>query len=82
MAANPELIDRACPVRPCVIERELDNCAQCSDFGCEKLAERLVTYESVVDRVGAPIPAEDRVRFIVPYENSLRLEKIRLSLNQ
>jgi hypothetical protein len=26
-----------CSTRACVIERELENCAYCADFGCEKL---------------------------------------------
>jgi len=46
MAENPHLIDQGCPVRPCVIEQGLENCAQCEDYdGCEQLAQRLVTYE-------------------------------------
>lgn len=77
MACGPVLIDTACPVRPCVIERGLVNCASCPDYGCEKLQQRLVTYESVVARVGAPIPEKDRARFIAPYENQARLEELR-----
>lgn len=26
-----------CPTRACVIEREMENCATCDDYGCEKL---------------------------------------------
>jgi len=26
-----------CPTRACTIERELENCAYCDDYGCEKL---------------------------------------------
>jgi len=26
-----------CPTRACAIERELENCAYCADFGCENL---------------------------------------------
>lgn len=77
MADNPQLIDSACPVRPCAIERGLQNCAQCADFGCEKLSERLVIYEDVADRIRDPIPKEDRVKFIAPYENKVRLEELR-----
>ncbi len=77
MSENPQLIDTACPVRPCVIEKELENCSSCSEFICEKLAELIVTYESVVDQVGAPVPSEDRTRFIAPYENFVRLEKLK-----
>ena len=26
-----------CPTRACAVEREMENCAYCSDYGCEKL---------------------------------------------
>ena len=78
MANSGQLIDASCPVRPCVIERKLENCSQCADYGCEKLTERLVTYESVVERVGVKIPMADRESFIAPYENLARLEKLRV----
>jgi len=77
MAENPQLIDNACPVRPCVIERALGNCAECPDYGCETLVKRLVIAEDVAARVGGPIPTEDRSRFIAPYENKVRLEELR-----
>jgi hypothetical protein len=77
MAVNPCLIDQACPVRPCVIERGLRNCAECSDFGCERLAQRLVVYEDIAAHMDVLIPEEDRARFIAPYENKARLEALR-----
>jgi len=77
MAENPRLIDRECPVRPCVIERGLDHCAQCADYVCERIKQRLVTYKSVVERVGGEIPEADRARFITPYENVVRLGKFK-----
>lgn len=77
MAENPRLIDDGCPVRPCVIEKGLDNCSQCADYGCEKLQERLVDYEEVRARVGFHIPEDDRRRFIRPYENKARLDALR-----
>ena len=79
MAEDPQLIDRACPVRPCVLARKLDNCAQCDDYaGCAKLAERLVVYEEVRLRIGVDFPEDDRACFIAPYENKVRLEALRL----
>ena len=45
MSENPKLIDQSCPVRPCVIARGLENCAQCQDYVCEKLTQRLVACE-------------------------------------
>ena len=73
---DPKLIDQSCPVRPCVIEKGLDNCAQCEEYVCEKLAERLVVYEEVRDRVGIEISEDDRLCFIGPYENKRRLDAL------
>jgi len=79
MAENPSLIDRSCPVRPCVMERGLDNCSQCELYICEKLAERIVVYEEVKNRVGLEIPEDDYLCFIRPYENKQRLDVLRTS---
>ncbi len=81
MADDPKLIDTSCPVRPCVIERGLDNCSQCEHCPCEKLAQRLVVFEEVKARIGAEIPQDDYVCFIQPYENKQRLDALRLSGN-
>jgi hypothetical protein len=77
MSENPKLIDQSCPVRPCVIEKGLDNCAQCERYVCDRLTERLVVFEEIRDKLGAEIPAEDRARFILPYENRRRLDALR-----
>ena len=77
IAEAPRLIDKACPVRPCVIERGLANCAQCPDYACEKLADRLVVYEELAARTPFSIPPEDQARFIVPYENKRRLDQLK-----
>ena len=77
MADDPKVIDLSCPVRPCVIARNLDNCAQCESYICEKLAERLVVYEEVQSRLQAEIPEPDYLCFILPYENKKRLEALR-----
>jgi hypothetical protein len=77
MADNPRLIDKSCPVRPCVIQRGIANCSECSDFICNKLADRLVVYENLAAKHRSPIPPEDRDRFIAPYENKARLDLLR-----
>ena len=77
MAEDPHLIDRSCPVRPCVIARRLPNCASCPEYGCPRLVERFVVYEEMAARRATPIPEEDRRRFITPYENKRRLEALR-----
>ncbi len=79
MSENPKLIDQNCPVRPCVIERNLGNCAQCDQYLCEKLKERIVIYEELCSTMKEPIPEEDYRDFIEPYENKRRLDEIRAS---
>jgi hypothetical protein len=76
-AEGLQQIDPACPVRPCVMERCLSDCSECPDYGCAKLAERLVVFEDIAARTKGPIPDEDRARFIAPFENKRRLEERR-----
>lgn len=77
MQENPQLIDKACPVRPCTMAKKLSNCAECEDYGCDKLRERLVEFTEMEKKAGHPIPDEDRQRFIEPYENKKRLDDLR-----
>jgi hypothetical protein len=77
MAQNPRLIDKSCPVRPCVMQRGLGNCSECADYVCDKLADRIVVYEQLAAKRADAIPAEDRARFIRPYENKERLSHLR-----
>jgi hypothetical protein len=79
MAHNPRLVDQSCPVRPCAMEKGVDNCSQCEHYVCDRLRERLVIFEEVRLRFGAQIPQEDRACFILPYENKQRLDALRSS---
>jgi len=79
LAEDPQLIDNNCPVRPCVIEKNIPNCAQCGAYVCEKLKERLIVFEDIRKKQEEPIPEVDRRLFIYPYENGDRLETLRRS---
>ena len=74
---NPRLIDRDCPVRPCVIEKEIDNCASCSDFICDKLKLRIVERQDIEKKLNRKLTEKEYELFIRPYESKARLEKIR-----
>lgn len=75
-ASAEKRLDSACPVRPCVLERGLENCAACEDMMCDKLRERLVEFDTIQAQYGQPIPKEDQRQFILPYENAARLRKL------
>jgi hypothetical protein len=77
MTDDPKLIDQDCPVRPCVIEKGLENCAQCDAYVCEKLKQRLVMYDEIKQRIAADIPEDDYICFIRPYENKRRLDALK-----
>ena len=76
MSDDPRLIDNACPVRPCVMEKGLNNCSECENYICDKLKERLVIYKEIKDRLNHVIPEDDYSCFIRPYENKKRLQEI------
>ncbi len=77
MADHPRLIDKKCPVRPCAIAKGIANCSECREYPCDKLSDRLVIYERLAAKHAGPIPPEDRARFIAPYENMERLDRLR-----
>jgi len=76
LADTAETLDTGCPVRPCVIAHGFETCAQCPEYICPLLAERIVTYEAMQAKFANPIPPEDRRRFIQPYENKPRLDRL------
>ena len=69
-----------CAVRKCSEERNLENCAHCDDFDCEKLKQKMdLVAQSIKDPDN--IPKEDYDRYIGPFLGRKPLTKIRESLN-
>lgn len=68
-------LDAGCPVKPCVIEKGLANCALCADFGCDKLKTRMDALGETLNKPDE-IPEDDYQKFIRPYESRKRLTKI------
>jgi hypothetical protein len=76
-SANSKLIDPNCRVRACVIRKGLENCAYCEEYPCGKLKRKFVDHGKVAKKYGKPIPEEDYVCFVKPYEAKKVLGKIR-----
>ena len=72
---TPKLIDNKCPVRPCVIEKGLENCSQCQDYPCELFNQRKVTNE--IFSKGKNLSSKEYSKCIKPYENQKRLDELR-----
>ncbi|MFX1514414.1 MAG: DUF3795 domain-containing protein [Promethearchaeota archaeon] len=79
---TPQLIDATCPVRPCVLSRNIPNCAYCEEFSCEKLQSRFVILEEKEKEANRVIPESDYLIAIKPYENYRRLHELRKELRK
>ena len=77
MADQKKLLDVNCPVRPCVIEKGLENCSACDQYACDKYKERITVYEDMRQKFGGDISEDDYLCFIRPYENKRRLDVYR-----
>jgi hypothetical protein len=74
---NPIRINKECKIRPCVLEKGLENCAYCERYPCEILEPKMIDYRKVMERYGAPLPQEDYELFVEPYENRQTLDELR-----
>ena len=72
--------DETCAVRPCAIEKNLENCAHCEQFGCEKLEPKMNFVEQNVKVDMSDIPEEDYNLYMKPFISKECLHKIRESL--
>jgi hypothetical protein len=76
---NGRLADKSCPVRPCAIEKGVDNCAYCDEYPCDKLEGLICSREKFVRRLGE-IPKEDYNLCLRQFENAPELASIRKAL--
>ena len=72
--------DPTCTVRPCSIEKNMENCAHCEQFACDKLEPKMNFVEENVKVDLSEIPEEDFNLFIKPFMSKEYLIKIRESL--
>lgn len=72
-----------CYVRRCAVRNGVETCAHCSAYPCEDVPRVSLSTdarERTAARLGTPIPEEDYLTFIEPYEGLKHLDAIRASL--
>lgn len=75
------LADKSCRVRPCVLEKQLENCAHCDEFPCDRLDPILCSGEKV--RARLPDMTDEEYNLCVRmFDNRPRLAAIRKSLGK
>lgn len=73
--------DKNCPVRPCAIQRKVENCGECEDFGCDRLKSRMNFIEEYVNDPHL-LSDRDYQLYIEPYLSKPRLNLIRRNLKK
>jgi hypothetical protein len=68
--------DKECPVFPCVQEKGFQTCAECDDFGCNKLKQRMDIVEQIAENK-KPIPPEDFEKYFKPFLSRQTMMEIR-----
>jgi hypothetical protein len=72
-----------CYVRRCAMRNGVETCAHCSGYPCEdvpRVSLAADARERTAARLATPIPEEDYLAFIEPYEGLKHLDEIRASL--
>jgi len=75
------LADKSCPVRPCAIEKGVENCAYCDEYPCDKLQDLICSREKFIERLGE-IPEEDYNLCLRQFESEPELARIRKALGK
>jgi len=78
-ASGNLLPDRCCIIRPCAVKTGVENCAFCAAYPCGACPPDM-DREKIAAKLGQPIPEEDYLTFIKPYERLKNLDRIRASL--
>lgn len=68
--------DTDCKVRPCALEKGVENCAHCSEFICDRLRTRIDFIENFLARNKKPLSEEDIEKYIKPYQNKDAMVKL------
>jgi hypothetical protein len=73
-----------CRVRLCAQHSTIDTCASCSVFPCSDVGQVSVGEDyrqSVAERLGEPVPEDEYLAFIEPYEGMKHLQMLRATLS-
>lgn len=73
---NAKLIDNNCPVRKCVMEKQLDNCSECLEFPCSIFDERKgLSLQEASEKLGCDFCTNEYNNYLLAYDNMTRLKE-------
>jgi hypothetical protein len=75
-AAVPRDGNPNCVVRPCAVEKGVATCADCDEFGCERIVKQMKAIVPIAEKHRDSMPPEDYRRYVAPYESEKRLRDL------
>jgi hypothetical protein len=70
-----KLIDVGCPVRKCVIDKELTHCGDCSKYPCSTFSERKgLSAGEAKEKIGLNFDASNYNEYLLAYDNKTRID--------
>ena len=85
-AERPTLVvgKYGCNIRKCAVKNGVETCAHCSGYPCLAVRTQFSfdagSRERIAARLGVPVPEEEYLAFIEPYELHRHLDEIRATL--
>ena len=73
--------DPGCPVRPCALDKGVENCAHCRQFICDTLKERINFTEEFLQGNKKLLSDEDFQKYIRPYHGKEKMQKLNRQLH-
>ena len=72
---NAKRIDEDCPVRVCVLERQIEHCGYCNNYPCETFEQRQgLSCVEAKNKLNENFNQEEYDRFLLSYDNKNRLD--------
>ncbi len=77
MKNDARRVDNHCPVRACVMSRQLVSCADCADYPCAIFDQRTgLSYQKAQEAQGAAFDGAEYEEFLLAYDNRTRLIRL------
>ena len=79
---DAQRIDSNCPVRGCVLNRNINSCVDCGEYPCGTFAKREgLCFEQAREKRGVDFSGEEFDRFLRAFDNKTRIDRLRMALS-
>lgn len=78
MNKDAKRVDNHCPVRECVLSRNINSCADCGEYPCDRFSKRMgLSCENARKEQGEAFCDAEYEEFLLAYDNRTRLDRLK-----